>query len=102
MFYDMKFLFFIIIYIFSYVLYYFIKQQILLVGIFDNMFFSTGIIFVAIILSSYILSFIIMKIYNFLPVYIKNKSNKNFILWLLFTVISYITVFVIFAVATSY
>ncbi len=102
MFYNLKILFFIILFIFSCILFYFINQQILLIGIFENFFFSSTLIFISTIITSYIITFIIIKISNFIPLYIKNKSNKNFISWLIFTIISYIIVFIAFAFATSY
>lgn len=102
MFYKHKLLFFIIHFIFCIFLFYFIKQQIILVGILSNVVVDLLIIFISVIIVSYLLSRIITQLYIIFAKLAKLKVYKRFFYWLLFTFFCYMLDFIIFAVAIEY
>lgn len=102
MFFKQKLLFFIIQFIFCIFLVYFIDQQIILFGLFNNLFIDLIFLYTLIIFVAGILSAILTKIYITFLKLIKNKYNKQFIFWLLFTFLCYILTFGIFAIAIKY
>jgi len=108
MFYNLKIAFFLILYFISLVLYYFINQQIVLAGKFENPFFGALIIWGSIILVSAIvvfaLHFVLKKIINFFIKLFKREeiTNNGFLVWLNFTLAAYIIAFIIFAFSIKY
>lgn len=108
MFYTNKSLFFIILYLLSVFLGYFINQKFLLLGIFENFLILTTIICVCIIGISLALSLtsaIIIKILtNIIYKILKQEQqyNRKFVFWLNFTIFSYVTVFFIFLFSITY
>lgn len=108
MFYNIKLLFFAIVYGISLILCYFIDKQLVLAGKFENPFILAFVIFCAVILLSavivFLLHFIFKKIINlFLKLFKKDEVNNNgFLVWLNFTLLSYILLFIIFAYSIQY
>ncbi len=108
MFYNFKLLFFIIVYCISLILCYFIDKQLVLPGNLQNPFILALVIFCAVILLSviivFLLHFVFKKIINlFLKLFKKDEINNNgFLVWLNFTLISYILLFIIFAYSIQY
>ena len=102
MFYKHKLLFFIIQFIFCIFLFYFINQQIILVGILSNFVIDLFIVFISISIVSYLLSRIITQFYIIFAKLSRLKIYKRFTYWLLFTVFCYILDFIIFAIAIEY
>lgn len=108
MFYNLKILFFTILYLMSLILVYFIDKQIMLTGIFKNPFIFALIIWSVIILLSagtvFLLLFILKKTINlFLKLFKKEEINNNgFFVWLSFTLLSYVAVFIIFVFSIKY
>ncbi len=102
MFYKHKLLFFIIHLVFCMFLFYFINQQFILVGIFSNFVVDLFILFISVIIVSYILSKTATLFYIVFAKLTKLKTYKRFIFWLLFTTLCYILDFIIFAAAIEY
>lgn len=102
MFYKHKLLFFIIHFIFCIFLFYFINQQIILVGILNNFVLDLFIIFISVVIASYLLSKIITQIYIIFARLAKLKTYKRFMFWGLFTIFCYILDFIIFAISIEY
>ena len=102
MFFNNKLLFLIIQFIFCIFLVYFINQQIIFMGILDNFFIDSAILYVLIILISGFLSKILTIIYMIFSRLINHKVYKQFISWTFFTVICYILTFIIFAITIEY
>lgn len=108
MFYKNKILFFIILGLISLILYYFIDQQLVLIGLLNNRIISIGILFFLILFFSFTASVLItFFIVLFLKLYgkiIKTKLrySKRFIIWLTFTIAAYIISFIIFFQAITY
>lgn len=108
MFYTNKSLFFIILYLLSVFLSYFINQKILLMGIFENFLILTTIVYICIIGVSFAISlfshFVIKMLLNIIYKILKQeqKYNHKFVFWLNFTIFSYVTVFFIFLFSITY
>ncbi|GEM_PF-1770803 len=109
MFYTNKYLFFAVLLILSAVLAYFIDQKIILLGIFENLFFLTLFIFAAVAAVSFITAVgavIIIKILVSLIYRMLAKSeeryNSFFVFWLSFTFFAYIAVLGVFMVSITY
>jgi len=108
MFYNNKILFFIILFLMSTVLQYFVGQQVSLLPYIDNHFFLLIILLFMIITVSFlsaVCAFIVFYIfYKLISVLFKIKKdlNKCFCVWLFFTVFSYISIFFIFYKSISY
>jgi len=102
MFYKHKYLFFIIQFIFCMILVYFISQQIFLVGIIGNFFIDSFILFLLIIFLSYILSKIITQFYILFVHLLKFKTYRRFFSWFCFTILCYISTFILFALSIEY
>lgn len=108
MFYKNKFIFFIILFVFSLVLQYFVAQQVVFIPITNNVFLLTTIILLIILLLSIIVSLVTYFVYLLIIKFIKNianyklKINKKFFLWLVFSITSYICTFIIFYKSISY
>lgn len=102
MFLKNKILFFVLQFIFCMFLVYFINQQIILLGIFDNFIVELITIYILILFISHLISRILTQIYGLLSKLIKHNINKPFVLWLLFTIVCYALTFLIFAVVIEY
>ena len=108
MFYNLKIVFFIILYFMSLILAYFIDKQIMLTGKLENPFICALIIWGVVIFVSALVvllfHFILKKMINlFLKIFKKEEINNNgFFVWLNFTLLSYIIVFIIFAFSIKY
>ena len=102
MFYKHKLLFLIIHLIFCIFLFYFINQQFILAGIFSNFIIDLLIIFISVVIVSYLSSKAVTMLYIIVAKLAKLKIYKRFIFWLLFTFFCYILDFIIFAVAIEY
>ena len=102
MFYKHKSLFFIIQFIFCVLLFHFIEQQIVLVGVLKYFVVDWLTIFFFVMIVSYLLSKIITQFYIIFGKLIRFKVHKRFTFWLLFTLLCYALDFVIFAVAIEY
>lgn len=108
MFYNLKILFFTILYFMSLILVYFVDKQYSLPVNFDNPFVFALLIWGAIILISSIIvlliHFVLKKIINlFLNLLKKQQINNNgFLVWLNFTIVSYILVFIAFMFLIRY
>lgn len=108
MFYTNKRLFFIILFLLSVFLGYFINQKIILMGIFENFFVLTAAVYISIAAVSFAASFaagIIIKILvNAVSKILKQETaySWKFVLWLNFTVFCYVLVFGIFLISITY
>lgn len=102
MFFKNKILFFILQFIFCMVLIFFINQQIILIGVLDNFIIELIIIYLSIMFISNLISKILTQVCTLLSKLMKYKINKNFTLWLFFTIASYALTFLIFALAIEY
>ena len=108
MFYTNKSLFFIILYLLSIFLSYFINQKFLLMGIFENFLILTTTVYINILFVSFAISlfsnFIIKTLFNVIYKILKQeqKYNSKFVFWLNFTIFSYGTVFFIFLFSITY
>ena len=102
MFFKNKILFFILQFIFCIFLVYFINQQVVLIGVLDNFIVGLFVIYILILLVSFLLSKISTQIYILFSKLIKHHIHKRFIKWLFFTSFCYILTFFIFAIAIEY
>ncbi|MEA5001633.1 MAG: hypothetical protein VB017_07100 [Endomicrobiaceae bacterium] len=108
MFYKNKISFFIVLGIISFILYYFIDQQIVLIGLLNNFIISIGILFFLIIFISFFSSLIMLSVMSAASkIYTKitgkqARYSKKFALWLNFTVMCYIVSFIIFLQSITY
>ena len=108
MFYTNKSLFFIILYLLSVFLSYFINQKILLMGIFENFLILTTIVYICIIGVSFAISlfshFVIKTLLNIICKILKQEQryNSKFVFWLNFTIFSYVAVFFVFLFSITY
>lgn len=102
MFYNQKFLFFIIQLIFCIFLVILINQQTFLTGFLDNFFVELIIVYALIFLIAKLFSTILSLIYLLFSKLIKHKTNRDFISWLFFTIICYVLTFIAFAFSIIY
>jgi len=103
MFFKNKIIFFIVQFLFCILLVYFINQQIVPVGIFDNFIIELITLYVSILFISNLTSKILIQLYILLLKIVKqNIVNKLFVSWLFFTFVCYILTFVIFALSIEY
>lgn len=108
MFCNNKPLFFIILYLLSIFLGYFINQNFLLLGIFENFLILTAIIYIFImsisialsLISAVIIKILLNIIYKILK--LEQKYNRKFVFWFNFTIFSYVTVFFVFLFSITY
>jgi hypothetical protein len=102
MFFKNKLLFFIIQFIFCTFLVYFINQQIVLIGFFDNFVIELMVLYFSIMFVSNLISQILIQLYFLCSKITNHHINKHFISWLYFTTICYLLTFFIFALAIEY
>ena len=103
MFFKNKIIFFIVQFLFCILLVYFINQQIVPVGIFDNFIIELIALYVSILFISGLISKILVQLYVLLSKVIKRSIiNKTFVSWLFFTFVCYILTFIIFVLSIEY
>lgn len=103
MFFKNKIIFFIVQFLFCILLVYFINQQLVPIGIFDNFIIELIVLYILILFISNLISKIFVQLYILLLKIIKqNIINTAFASWLLFTLVCYILTFIIFALSIEY
>ncbi|OEG69300.1 hypothetical protein ATZ36_10295 [Candidatus Endomicrobiellum trichonymphae] len=110
MFYNIKILFFVIVYLMSMLLYCFIGKQLALAGIMPGFILGSLIIFGGIVVSCFIASLVLLLLfkYSYLTccrIFKKEKSgfsvfSKNF--WIIFTGLIYLIILIVFLKVTEY
>jgi hypothetical protein len=102
MFYNKKWLFFIILYLMSFILNFFAESYLVLDDFIMGYFLGSIIIFAGIVISSFLCALIISSIVRFAYFvsrrFFKGQKQKLFfkLCWIFFTIFSYIIVFVVF------
>ncbi|MDR0820290.1 MAG: hypothetical protein LBN19_02035 [Endomicrobium sp.] len=110
MFYNVKVLFFVIVYLMSMLLYYFISKQFALAGIMLGFILGSLVVFGVIVVSCFIVSLILSLLvkYSYLAccrIFKMEKAgfsafSKNF--WIIFTGLIYLIILIVFLKVTEY
>lgn len=102
MFFKHKLLFFIIQLIFCIVLIYFVNQQVILVGLLNNLIVDLIIIYILLVAVASLIAQILTQLCIIFFCLIKCRYHKKFIFWFSFTICCYLLNFGIFAILIEY